>query len=111
MMTLPNYRESQELYDLEVQKKCAQNILDAERSGLLVGQEAPIHASHSFPLVKEGPAYASAITDQLNHLADSLGVLGFQVTYDEGDFDSKDDRGYFRVRVFAKDKQRKTSKT
>jgi|GEM_PF-5569622 len=95
----------QEKRDSDVQNSCAQRILDAEQKGLLIGQEAPVFRCHTFSPVVSGDTYARILTQQLNHLAESLGVLGFQVVYNENSFDGEapaPDHGYFSIRVFAK---------
>lgn len=97
--------DAQEKQDLDVQHSCAEEIIKAERAGQLLGQEAPVYRCHTFTPVGAGDTYAKAITRQLNHLAGSLGVLGFQVSYREDSLDpkaSRPDLGYFEVRVFAK---------
>lgn len=90
--------------DQEVQFTCVGRILKAEEDGRLLGQEAPAFDCHTFPATSEGSTYAEAVTRQLNHLAELLGVLGFQVNYreDRGASDSnKPPTGFFEVRVFA----------
>jgi hypothetical protein len=103
MSILPDH-DAQEMYDLEVQHTCADKILKCEKEQGLMGQEAPVYRCHTFFPANGGDTYAKMITRQLNHLAQSLGVLGFQVSYKEDSLDPKatrPDRGYFEVRVFA----------
>lgn len=102
-MTDINHEEHDTL-DLDVQHSVAQAITEAEDSGLLIGQEAPVFKCHTFLPTGGGEVYAKAITNQLNHLASALGVLGFQVSYKEDSMSpiaTKPDRGFFQVRVFA----------
>jgi hypothetical protein len=90
--------------DQQVQLACVSRILKAEEDGRLLGQEAPAFDCHTFPATSEGSTYAEAVTRQLNHLAELLGVLGFQVNYreDRSASDSnKPPTGFFEVRVFA----------
>lgn len=102
---LPDH-DAQEKQDLDVQHSCAEAIIQAEQAGQLLGKEAPVFRCHTFFPVGGGDIYAKTITRQLNHLAESLGVLGFQVAYKEDSLDPKatrPDLGYFEVRVFAKE--------
>lgn len=90
--------------DQQVQFACVSQILKAEEDGRLLGQEAPAFNCHTFPATSEGSTYAEAVTRQLNHLAELLNVLGFQVNYreDRNASDSqKPPTGFFEVRVFA----------
>lgn len=99
-----NIHDQQEKLDLDVQHDRAQAILEAEESGKLSGIEAPTFKCHTFLPTGGGDVYAKAITNQLNHIAPALGVLGFQVTYKEDSLShlaTKPDRGYFQIRVFA----------
>lgn len=103
--TTDNIHEDQEALDLKVQHLSAEAILKAEQAGNLAGIEAPVYKCHTFSPTSGGDTYAKAITRQLNFIADSLGVLGFQVTYKEDSLShlaTKPDRGYFQIRVFAK---------
>lgn len=96
--------DDQEKFDLEIQHASNHVILDAEKSGKLAGIEAPVFKCHTFNPISGGDIYAKAINRQLNHLAGSLGVLGFNVTYKEDSLSplaTKPDRGYFQIRVFA----------
>jgi hypothetical protein len=103
MTTELNHEEHDKL-DLDVQHSVAQAITKAEESGNLMGQEAPVFKCHTFLPTGGGEVYAKALTNQLNHLASALGVLGFQVSYKEDSLSpiaTKPDRGFFQVRVFA----------
>lgn len=103
MTTELNHEEHDKL-DLDVQHSVAQAITKAEESGHLLGQEAPVYKCHTFLPTGGGDVYARVMTNQLNHLASALGVLGFQVSYKEDSLSptaSAPDRGYFQVRVFA----------
>jgi hypothetical protein len=91
-------------HDQDIQFKCVGRILKAEEDGRLLGQEAPVYGCHEFTATDDGAVYAEALTRQLNHLADLLGVLGFQVTYrqDRRASDASGPApGFFEVRVFA----------
>lgn len=98
----PDHDQSK--HDQEAQFKCVGRILKAEEDGRLLGQEAPVYECHKFTSTDDGAVYAEALTRQLNHLTDLLGVLGFQVTYRQ-DRKASDVSGpalgYFKVRVFA----------
>lgn len=91
-------------HDREIQSSCVRRILQAEEAGRLLGQESPVYECHKFVATEEGRTYAEAITRQLNHLSELLGVLGFQVSY-RNDRKASDvsgpEEGYFEVRVFA----------
>lgn len=96
--------DEQEKFDLDIQHASAEVIMQAEKSGHLAGIEAPVYKCHTFAPVSGGDVYAKILTRQLNHLASSLGVLGFQVTYKEDSLSplaTKPDRGYFQIRIFA----------
>ena len=92
--------EQENFLDGLVQTTCVERILKTEGEGDLMGMQAPIYGIHKFPTSKHGEEYAKAITSQLNHLSDSLGVLGFQVIYSEDGL--KPSQGYFQIRVLAK---------
>jgi hypothetical protein len=103
-MSKEHNHEADEKLDLDVQHVVAEAITKASEAGSLVGQEAPVYKCHTFLPTGGGDSYAKAITNQLNHLAPALGVLGFQVTYKEDSLSplaTKPDRGYFQIRVFA----------
>lgn len=87
--------------DAEVQRATAQRILEAEEQGNLCGLEAPVYRCHTFMPTAAGAAHARALTNQLNHIAQQLGVLGFQVTYKEDTLGGGDESGFFQIRVFA----------
>lgn len=96
--------DADEKLDADVQHAIAEAITEASDAGKLIGQEAPVYKCHTFLPTGGGEVYAKAITNQLNHLASALGVLGFQVTYKEDSLSplaTKPDRGYFEFRVFA----------
>jgi hypothetical protein len=91
-------------HDRQTQFTCVGRILKAEEDGRLLGQECPVYDCHTFPATSEGSTYAEALTRQLNHLAELLGVLGFQVSYREPRRSSDattPPTGHFEVRVFA----------
>lgn len=90
--------------DQQVQFTCVGRILKAEEDGRLIGQECPVFDCHTFPAHENGVEHAEALTRQLNHLSELLGVLGFQVSYQENERASDSTlplTGHFQVRVFA----------
>ena len=96
--------------DQYVQNKCVERILAAEESGNLLGAEAPTFHTHELFAITNGSTIAKTLTRQLNHLADQLGVLGFQVDYGEEKkyLKGKGPRaGYFRIRVLAQHPEEK----
>jgi len=103
-MSKETIHQDQENHDQVVSHDVTQAILAAEEQGNLAGIEAPVYACHTFLPTGGGDVYARVITRQLNHIAKSLGVLGFQVLYKEDSFKidaAKPDHGYFQIRVFA----------
>lgn len=103
-MTEADLHAVQDNLDADLQAEVAKRMMKAEEDGNLMGMEAPVYRCHTFIPTKAGLAYARSITNQLNHLADALGVIGFQVDYCESSFsgDSREpDSGYFQIRVFA----------
>ena len=104
LSALPD-NDQMETQDLEVQHACSENILKASEDGCLLGKEAPIYDCHTFAPTDHGDLYAQALTRQLNHFAEPLGLLGFQVNYrqDRQPSDSSASaKAYFEVRVFAR---------
>ena len=103
-MSIETIHQNQDDHDEVIQHDVTESIIAAEERGSLSGIEAPVYACHTFLPTGGGDVYARCITRQLNHLAKSLGVLGFQVLYKEDSFKtdaSKPDHGYFQIRVFA----------
>ena len=97
--------DKDELLDRQVQQERAQAVLQAEDQGNLAGAEAPVFKCHTFSPCSEGENHAKVLTNQLNHLAEGLGLLAFQVVYKEDSLSPlaiKPDCGYFQIRVFAK---------
>ena len=95
--------------DALIQADVAEAIIKAEEAGKLAGIEAPVFKCHTFLPTGGGDVYAKTLTHQLNHLAKSLGVLGFQVTYKEDSLSplaAAPDRGFFEIRVFANQPQK-----
>lgn len=106
-MSKETIHQYQDDHDNVIQHDVTQAILVAEEQGNLAGIEAPVYATHTFLPTGGGDVYARCITRQLNHIAKSLGVLGFQVLYKEDTFKDggKPDHGYFQIRVFAEQPQ------
>lgn len=96
--------DKDEKHDLDVQYGRAQALLKAENDGNLIGAEAPVFKCHTFSPCPEGESHAKILTQQLNHLAEALGLLAFQVSYKEDSLSplaTRPDRGYFQIRMFA----------
>jgi hypothetical protein len=102
-MSTETIHAEQEAYDQAISHEVTQAIVKAEQDGNLAGIEAPVFKTHTFLPTGGGEVYARVITRQLNHIAQDLGVRGFQVLYKEDTFKDggKPDHGYFQVRCFA----------
>jgi hypothetical protein len=77
-------------------------IFDAGEKGTLIGTEAPIWRAHTLVHRDSYEVAAQVIQRQLNHMAPSLGLLGFNIQYKRGSTDTgKEPVGYFQIRAFA----------
>ena len=89
--------------DRELQTSVNDAIVAAADQGQLIGTEAPVWKVHTFPHNEDFAPLAPVLQAQLNHLAPTLGLLGFSVDYRKGAIDSDIPlRGYFQIRAFAK---------
>ena len=98
------YEDDTVKLDQQVQFTCVGRILKAEEDGRLIGKQCPVFDCHTFPAHDNGAEHAEALTRQLNHLAELLGVLGFQVSYQEDQRASDSTlppTGHFQVSVYA----------
>jgi hypothetical protein len=94
--------EAHDNLDKETQEQVENTILEAGKKGTLIGAEAPIWRAHTVIHRDIYETVAYVIQKQLNHLAPSLGLLGFNLQYKRGATDTgKEPLGYFQIRAFA----------